>query len=196
MSATGHEQTSRHVRVMSVILLASRLQRSRFDRGRLADKPASSHARNRVEREPLRGVLLRDAALGQKRQRGKGEESALRAGMPPAAMAGKNLNRLRPMSNPRMMSPAVAMPGRKGIPDARAFLLKDSVRPGETMNRAPASRANSFICSGYRPRTKRGLVPIEPGAEGADFDLRRGLLRPAQGDEAACLFPCDVRGQA
>src|SRR6476619_864651 len=76
--------------------------------------------------------------VGQKRQRGKGEESALRAGMPPAAMAGKNLNRLRPMSNPRMMSPAVAMPGRKGIPEARAFLLMDSVRPGETMNRAPA----------------------------------------------------------
>ena len=58
--------------------------------------------------------------VGQKRHRGKGAESALRAGMPPAAMAGKNLNRLRPISSPRMMSPAVAMPGRKGNPDAIA----------------------------------------------------------------------------
>ena len=45
------------------------------------------------------------------------------------------------------MSPAVAMPGRKGIPDAIAALLSGSVRPGETMKRAPASRLASRSAS-------------------------------------------------
>src|SRR5215470_5853520 len=56
--------------------------------------------------------------VGQKRHCGNGAESALSAGMPPEATAGKNLNRFKPMSSPRMISAAVVTPGRNGTPAA------------------------------------------------------------------------------
>ena len=68
----------------------------------------------------------------------EGGGERLEGGNAAGGNSGKNLNRLRPMSNPRMMSPAVAMPGKKGIPDAELSCSGTSVRPGETMNRAPA----------------------------------------------------------
>src|SRR5581483_1722368 len=60
--------------------------------------------------------------VGQKRHCGNGAASAFSAGIPPAATAGKNLNRLKPVSRPRMMSDAVATPGRNGACDSIAAL--------------------------------------------------------------------------
>ena len=48
---------------------------------------------------------------------------------------------------PRMMSPALATPGRNGTPLAIAALPSGSVRPGETMNFDPAAMASSSMRS-------------------------------------------------
>src|SRR5690606_8617017 len=79
--------------------------------------------------------------VGQKRHSPNGAASAFNAGSPPAAMAGKNLKWVRPRSSPCMISPAVAIPGRKGTPASMAAAPSRSVRPGETMNLLPASIA-------------------------------------------------------
>ena len=77
--------------------------------------------------------------VGQNRTCPKTAASDLSAGRPPDAVAGKNLKRVSPMSRPRMMSPALAVPGRKGMPLLIAALPSGSVRPGLTMNFAPAA---------------------------------------------------------
>lgn len=86
--------------------------------------------------------------MGQNLHWWNGAISALSAGMPPTAVAGKNLKCLRPMARPRMISPAVATPGRNGVPDLIAACPSPSVRPGETMNSAPAPKAaSSYVVS-------------------------------------------------
>ena len=100
-----------------------------------------------------------------------GPASADKAESPPAASAGKNLNRSRPRSRPRMMSPAVAIPGRNGIAASRAASARGSVKPGETMNRAPASTAwLSCVASSTvpAPTIAPGTAAIARTASSAD----------------------------
>ena len=78
------------------------------------------------------------------------------------ASAGKNLKCVSPKSSPRMMSLALAMPGKNGMPFAMAALPKLLVRPGDTMNSAPAAIAHS------RPGTSM-IVPAPTIAPGTFF---------------------------
>ena len=85
--------------------------------------------------------------VGQNRAMPNGAAMAFKAGMPPLASAGKNLNRSSPRSSPRMMSAEVAIPGRNATLPAIAALARLSVSPGETMNSLPAASASSSACS-------------------------------------------------
>ena len=81
--------------------------------------------------------------VGQIQSSPKGPSRARSALVPPAASAGKNLKCRRPRSSPRMISLAVATPGKKGISAAMAARARPSVRPGDTMKSAPAASAAS-----------------------------------------------------
>src|SRR3546814_13163219 len=82
--------------------------------------------------------------------------------MPPLVAAGKNLKLPSPRSSPAMMFAALATPGRKGMPAATAASPRLSVRPGETMNSAPASSASSSIFA-------LSTVPAPTTAPATDF---------------------------
>lgn len=81
--------------------------------------------------------------VGQNRTPPNGPPNARRVAKPPAASAGKNLNRAYPNSRPRMISVAVATPGSRGTPRCAAARARDSVKPGDTANFAPALIAAS-----------------------------------------------------
>ena len=55
--------------------LFSPQRRSSLDRELLAGRASFLHARNRVEREPLCGVLLRDAPVGRSGIAGRGRRA-------------------------------------------------------------------------------------------------------------------------
>ena len=62
---------------------------------------------------------------------------------PPRCAAGNSLTSSTPVSSARMISPAVATPGRAGTSSARQRARTVSLRPGLTTKRAPASTARS-----------------------------------------------------
>ena len=65
---------------------------------------------------------------------------------PPAASAGKNLTDFRPRESASSMSEGFAVPGQTGTPICWQYLTVVGLRPGETMNFAPAATARS-TCS-------------------------------------------------
>ena len=81
------------------------------------------------------------------RRPGNGAASAFTIGRPPSGSAGKNLSTRSPSSIAAWISVAVATPGKTGTPTSRQCRTTVGLKPGETMNRAPASTARS-TCSG------------------------------------------------
>ena len=67
-------------------------------------------------------------------------------GSPPAASAGKNLTTSSPSSIACSISPQVEQPGQTGTPFSMQYFTIFGLKPGETMNFAPASAARS-TCS-------------------------------------------------
>ena len=156
-------------------LVALALRSDAAARARLADRaeiiarlhePCPADAQRTGSRaSQSAAVSARTPPVGQNRTLPKGPESAFSAGIPPEASAGKNLKRSSPRSSPRMMSAAVATPGRNGMPVSRAASARGWVRPGETMNSAAGVdrlRKLRFVehcpCAGDRARYFRHLA--------------------------------------
>src|SRR5450830_1455747 len=79
--------------------------------------------------------------VGQKVMSGMGPAIALSMPTPPAGTAGNSFNCLKPASRAASTSDGVITPGSSGRPLLRAPSIRVAVRPGETPNTAPASRA-------------------------------------------------------